>query len=102
MIYTKRALYVFTLLVLCSTGLRAKDTFEEYSNQQQVKRMHVWLEKYQAGTFQFTVLVTPSEDTEVSPKATVDYGYNWFSISDGSGIIHTPQYDKFFPSRFLT
>jgi len=32
----------------------------------------------------------------VTPQATVDYGYNWFSVSDGPAIVETPQYDKFF------
>ena len=32
----------------------------------------------------------------VTPQATVDYGYNWFSLSEGPAIILTPQYDKFF------
>ncbi len=34
--------------------------------------------------------------TVVTPQATVDYGYCWFSLSDGPAIIHTPSYDRFF------
>ena len=26
----------------------------------------------------------------------MDYGYNWFSISDGPAIIRTPRYERFF------
>ena len=69
---------------------------KEYPNQQQVKMMKTWLQKNEAGSFQFTGLVDPTDDTVITPQATVDYGYNWFSLSEGSAIIHTPQYDKFF------
>ena len=47
---------------------------KEYLNQEQVKLR-----------FQFTGLVDPTDGTVVTPQATVDYGFNWFSISDGSG-----------------
>lgn len=78
----------------------AEDTveayIEAYPNQQQAKMMNAWLETHQKGTFSFTGLVDPTETTVVTPQATVDYGYNWFSVSNGPAIIHTPQYDKFF------
>ncbi len=32
----------------------------------------------------------------VTPQATVDYGYNWFSLSKAPAIINTPRYDRFF------
>lgn len=69
---------------------------KEYPNQEQVKMMKTWLKKNEPGTFQFTGLVDPTDDTVVTPQATVDYGYNWFSLSEGPAIIRTPQYDKFF------
>ena len=69
---------------------------KEYPNQEQVKMMEAWLKKNKPGTFQFTGLVDPTDDTVVTPQATVDYGYNWFSISEGPAIIRTPQYGKFF------
>jgi len=68
----------------------------EYPNQEQVRMMNTWLKKHKKGTFWFTGLVDPSDDTVITPQATVDYGYNWFSISDGPAIVKTPQYDKFF------
>lgn len=78
----------------------AQDTVEEYlrefPNQEQVKMMEAWLEKNEKGTFQFTGLVDPTDSTVVTPQATVNYGYNWFSVSDGPAIIKTPRYDKFF------
>lgn len=58
--------------------------------------MSAWLEKNQPGTFQFSGLVDPSDTTVVTPQATVDYGYNWFSLSNGPAIITTPRYDRFF------
>ena len=92
-------LIIGTLLVIISTA-NALDTVEEYlrefPNQEQVKMMNAWLEKNEKGTFQFTGLVDPSDATVVTPQATVDYGYNWFSVSDGPAIVRTPQYDKFF------
>lgn len=69
---------------------------KEYPNQEQVKMMRTWLEENEPGTFQFTGLVDPSDNTVVTPQATVDYGYNWFSLSQGPAIIRTPLYDKFF------
>jgi len=78
----------------------AHDTVEEYirefPNQEQVKMMSAWLEKNEKGTFHFSGLVDPSDTTVVTPQATVDYGYNWFSISDGPAVVKTPQYVKFF------
>lgn len=77
-----------------------RDTIEnyikEYPNQQQVKMMNAWLENNQPGTFHFTGLVDPTDGTVITPQATVDYGYNWFSLTDGPAIIRTPRYDKFF------
>ncbi|WP_019501464.1 DUF1214 domain-containing protein [Pseudanabaena sp. PCC 6802] len=78
-----------------------QDTIEnyikEYPNQEQAKMMNAWLAKNEKGTFQFTGLVDPTDDTVVTPQATVDYGYNWFSLSEGCAIIRTPKYDRFFP-----
>jgi len=92
-------LIVLAGLMIVSTSY-AKDTIEEYiqeyPNQEQTKMMNTWLTKHKKGTFNFTGLVDPSDATVVTPQATVDYGYNWFSISDAPAIVKTPQYDKFF------
>lgn len=89
-----------TLLSSLSFSTWAKDTVEDYikqyPNQQQAKMMNAWLQSHQKGTFSFTGLVDPTETTVVTPQATVDYGYNWFGVSNGPAIINTPQYDKFF------
>ena len=83
----------------------AQDTVEEYlreyPNQEQTRMMNAWLEQHEQGTFQFTGLVDPSDATVVTPQATVNYGYNWFSVSDGPAIITTPSYDKFFSVSFF-
>jgi len=88
------------LLIITTGTARALDNVEEYireyPNQEQVKMMNTWLEKNKKGTFQFTGLVDPTDATVVTPQATVDYGYNWFSISDDPAIVKTPPYDKFF------
>jgi hypothetical protein len=77
-----------------------RDTFEnyirEYPNQQQTKMMNEWLKTNEKGEFTFTGLVDPSDTTVVTPQATVDYGYSWFSLTDGPAIIQAPQYDRFF------
>lgn len=90
----------FLLLMTFTLSSYAKDTIEEYireyPNQEQTKMMSAWLEDNEKGTFQFTGLVDPSDSTVVTPQATVDYGYNWFSISDAPAIISTPSYDHFF------
>ena len=87
-------------LASLSAPLRAADTVEayirEYPNQQQTRMMNAWLEDNKPGTFYFTGLVDPTETTVVTPQATVDYGYNWFSLSNGPAIINTPRYDRFF------
>jgi hypothetical protein len=68
----------------------------EYPNRQQVEMMTAWLTSHEPGTFSFTGLVDPDDATVITPQATVDYGYCWFSLSEGPAIVHTPRYDKFF------
>jgi hypothetical protein len=68
----------------------------EYPNQEQVKMMKSWLKTHEPGTFHFTGLVDPSDGTVITPQATVDYGYNWFSLSEEPAIIRTPHYGRFF------
>lgn len=92
------------LALLCIFSLNASvwaagtvDEFiAQYPNQQQVKMMNAWLENHQKGTFSFSGLVDPTDTMVVTPQATVDYGYNWFSVSNGPAIVATPQYDRFF------
>lgn len=88
---------IFTLSI---TSTIAQDNVYEYikefPNQEQVKMMSKWLENNEKGTFWFSGLVDPTDNTVVTPQATVDYGYNWFSISDAPAIVNTPEYDKFF------
>lgn len=94
------ACLIFSALLITTNTANAQDTVEEYlreyPNQEQVKMMNAWLEKYEKGTFQFTGLVDPSDATVVTPQATVNYGYNWFSVSDGPAIINAVKYGKFF------
>ena len=94
------ACLIFSAFLITTNTANAQDTVEEYlreyPNQEQVKMMNTWLEKYEKGTFQFTGLVDPSDATVVTPQATVNYGYNWFSVSDGPAIINAVKYDKFF------
>jgi hypothetical protein len=88
------------LILFPLSGAYAHDTVEnyikEYPNQEQVKMMSRWLTDNDPGTFSFTGLVDPTDDTVITPQATVNYGYNWFSLSEGPAIVHTPQYDRFF------
>ncbi len=95
----KRSIYAAACLLLAS-AVGAQDTVEnyisEYPNQEQVRMMNAWLEENKKGSFQFTGLVDPTDATVITPQATVDYGYNWFSISDGPAIIRTPGYERFF------
>jgi hypothetical protein len=55
-----------------------------------------WLAKNQPGTFTFTGLVNPTDSTVVTPQATVNYGYCWFSLTEGPAIVKTPSYQAFF------
>lgn len=64
--------------------------------------MMAWLSVHQQGKFSLTGLLDPSDDTVVTPQATVDYGYNWFSISEAPVVVVTPESDKSFPCRLLT
>jgi len=94
------AFQILSSLFFMAGTVSAHDTVEEYirefPNQEQVKMMSAWLEKNEKETFHFSGLVDPSDSTVVTPQATVDYGYNWFSISDGPAVVKTPQYGKFF------
>jgi len=88
---------IFTLSI--ASTVAQDNIFEyikEFPNQEQVKMMNSWLENNEKGTFSFSGLVDPTDKTVVTPQATVDYGYNWFSIADAPAIINTPKYDKFF------
>jgi hypothetical protein len=81
-------------------NLSGQDTLEqfirEYPNRQQVAMMRAWLAEHEPGTFSFTGLVDPSDTTVITPQATVDYGYNWFSLSEGPAVVATPEYERFF------
>lgn len=96
-----RSIAAFAVSTLAfSTAVGAQDSIEEYirefPNQQQVKMMERWLEQHEPGTFDFTGLVDPTDDTVITPQATVNYGYNWFSLTDGPALITTPSYDRYF------
>lgn len=82
-----------------TANLSGQDTLErfisEYPNHQQVALMTAWLTTHSPGTFNFTGLVDPLDTTVVTPQATVDYGYCWFSLSEGPAIVRVPAYDKF-------
>jgi hypothetical protein len=81
-------------------NLSGQDTFEnfirEFPNREQVKMMTAWLADHEPGTFSFSGLVDPMDATVITPQATVDYGYNWFSLSEGPAVIRTPKYERFF------
>ena len=81
-------------------NLSGQDTVEnfirEYPNREQVRMMTRWIGDHDPGTFSFTGLVDPTDDTVITPQATVDYGYCWFSLSEGPAVVHTPRYDRFF------
>src|SRR6478609_5349985 len=80
-----------------SVGSEDVDSFiREYPNRQQVEMMTAWLASHEPGTFSFTGLVDPNDATVITPQATVDYGYCWFSLSEGPAIVRTPTYDRFF------
>lgn len=91
---------LFILTAWFATPSIAGDTVEEfireYPHQEQVRMMNQWLENNTPGSFEYTGLVDPADDRIVTPQATADYGYNWFSISEGPAIITTPVYDYFF------
>lgn len=96
----KLSLVACFLLIGSGALTKAQDTIEnyikEYPNQQQTLMMNKWLETNEEGTFNFSGLVDPTDDTVITPQATVDYGYCWFSVSDAPAIVRTPKYDKFF------
>lgn len=99
----EKAVTMFGILmaaIVVSAGARAADTVEDYikefPNQQQTLMMNTWLKTNKPGTFVFSGLVDPTNTTVVTPQASVDYGYNWFSVSNGPAIINTPAYDRFF------
>ena len=88
------------MATLHTANLSGIDTIEhyihEYAHQEQVRMMTAWLEKHRPGAFSFTGLVDPDDATVITPQATVDYGYCWFSLSEGPAIVRTPSYRYFF------
>ena len=81
-------------------NLSGQDTIEayirEFPNQEQARMMTAWLDEHEPGTFSFTGLVDPTDATVITPQATVDYGYCWFSLSEGPAVVHAPRYDRFY------
>ncbi|HET8969580.1 MAG TPA: DUF1254 domain-containing protein [Candidatus Nanopelagicales bacterium] len=57
--------------------------------------MAAWLESNEPGRFAFSGLVDPDDATVVTPQATVDYGYCWFSLSEGPAVVSMPSYHRF-------
>jgi hypothetical protein len=100
----KNILRKFLLIQLALLGItgtarsadNVEDYLREYPNQEQVKMMDAWLDKNEKGIFQFSGLVDPKDNTVVTPQATVNYGYNWFSVSEAPAIVYTPSYGQFF------
>ena len=93
------SIVIFIIVVSISPAFAQDNVtnyIEEFPNQEQTKMMNIWLQQNEKGIFQLSGLVDPSDPTVVTPQATVDYGYNWFSLSDGPAIIKTPEYGKFF------
>ena len=90
---------IAALSAATGTAVHAQDTVEEYlreyPNLKQVEMMETWLKENEKGTFRLTGLVDPTDTTVVTPQATVNYAYNWFSVSDGPAIVRVPKYDKF-------
>lgn len=82
-----------------AANFSGQDTIEnfvkEFPNREQVKMMASWLEHNEPGGFEFSGLVDPDDATVVTPQATVDYGYCWFSLSDGPAVVTMPSYDRF-------
>lgn len=87
-------------MAIHDANLSGQDTVEhfirEYPNREQVRMMTKWLSDHEPGTFSFSGLVDPTDDTVITPQATVDYGYCWFSLSDGPAVVRTPSYERFF------
>jgi len=75
---------------------RVEHYIKEYPNQQQAEMMNKWLENHDKATFSFSGLVNPLDSTVITPQATVDYGYNWFSVSEKPAILSAPNYSMFF------
>lgn len=86
-------------IALITNSVLAQDNvlnyIEEYPIQQQFKKMNSWLENNKIGTFNFSGLLD-SETKARNVQASIDYGSNWFSISDVPAIIQVPNYDKYF------
>ncbi|MCH2174776.1 MAG: DUF1214 domain-containing protein [Lentisphaeria bacterium] len=103
--------YKIFLICLCSTifvsNINAEETIqpttpydqyrlaeyiEWYPAIEQERMMNKWLEKNKLGTWSYTGLVGADDKTVITPQADVNYGYNWFNISDGPIVIELPAY----------
>lgn len=88
------------MAIVHAANRSGRDTIEHfihaYPHGEQVRMMTAWLEQHRPGTFSFSGLVDPDDATVITPQATVDYGYCWFSLSEGPAIVRTPTYRYFF------
>jgi hypothetical protein len=63
--------------------------------EQQVM-MDAWLKKNKLGTWSQSGRVGAKDRTVITPQADVNYGYNWFNISNGPMVIELPQYKRYY------
>lgn len=66
-----------------------------YPAIEQQTMMQEWLKKHQLGTWSHSGRVGADDRTVITPQADVNYGYNWFNISNGPMVIEFPEYDRY-------
>ncbi|UCF38873.1 MAG: DUF1214 domain-containing protein [Acidobacteriota bacterium] len=74
---------------------RLTDYIHWYSAIEQQAMMDEWLKNHQLGTWSHSGRVGADDRTVITPQADVNYGYNWFNISNGPMVIELPEYERY-------
>ena len=74
---------------------RVSEYIHWYPAIEQLKMKNEWLKKHDIGTWSHSGLVGADDRTVITPQADVNYGYNWFNISNGPMVIELPKYDMY-------
>ena len=66
-----------------------------YPAIEQQTMMSEWLKENEPGTWTHSGRVGADDRTVITPQADVNYGYNWFNISNGPMVIELPKYERY-------
>ncbi len=74
---------------------RLSEYIRWYPAIEQQRMMMAWLKENEPGTWTHTGRVGADDRTVITVQADVNYGYNWFNISNGPMVIQLPEYERY-------